>query len=186
MTEPNPQNPTPTNDPEPKADPAPGDPKSDEGKTFTQADVERIIAGRLSKFSDYDEVKTELSKIKDANATETEKQIKTAREEARTEALRESAPERVRLAFEATAGSRMTAQQIEEFLEDVDTTKYLTDTGAIDRERVAKKVDALAPEREPEAPKTAPSFGGGPRKSEPARAGSLGEAIASKIASRPR
>jgi hypothetical protein len=161
-------------------------PKADEGKTFTQADVERIIAGRLSKFADYDEVKTKLSKIEDANATETEKAIKAAREEARIETLRESAPERVRLAFEAAAGQRMTAAQIEEFLEDVDTTKYLTDTGAIDRDRVAKKIDALAPAKTDEPPKTAPSFGGGPRKSEPARAGSLGEAIASKIASRPR
>jgi hypothetical protein len=167
--------------------PAPADPsKADEGKTFTQADVDRIIAGRLSKFADYDEVKTKLSKIEDANATETEKAIKAAREEARIETLRESAPERVRLAFEAAAGQRMTAAQIEEFLEDVDTTKYLTDTGAIDRDRVAKKIDALAPAKTGEPPKTAPSFGGGPRKSEPARAGSLGEAIASKIASRPR
>jgi L-alanine-DL-glutamate epimerase-like enolase superfamily enzyme len=124
----------------PPADP----PKADEGKTFTQADVDRIIAGRLSKFADYDEVKTKLSKIEDANATETEKAIKAAREEARIETLRESAPERVRLAFEAAAGQRMTAAQIEELLEDVDTTKYLTDTGAIDRDRVAKKMRWLA------------------------------------------
>lgn len=168
-------------EPEPQgggsADPK-SDPKPDEGKTFTQADIDRIIAGRLSKFSDYDEVKTKLAEIEDANASETDKAIKTAREESRTEAFRETAPERVGFAFEAIAGNRMTADQIKEFLEDVDTTKYLTDTGAVDRERVAKKIDALAPVKEDEPPKTAPSFGGGPRKSAQPKAGSLGGAIA--------
>jgi hypothetical protein len=166
----------------PPADP----PKADEGKTFTQADVDRIIAGRLSKFADYDEVKTKLSKIEDANATETEKAIKAAREEARKEALVEATPRLVRSEFKAAAVGRMTGDALNEFLEDLDLSKYIKDDGEVDTDRIAKKIDALAPAKTDEPPKTAPSFGGGPRKSEPARAGSLGEAIASKIASRPR
>lgn len=45
-----------------------GDKPADDGKTFTQADVDRIIAGRLSKYSDYDQIKqqvTELAPLKD-------------------------------------------------------------------------------------------------------------------------
>jgi hypothetical protein len=86
--------------------------------------------------------------LKQSHMTEQEKAVEQAKAEARAEVLRETAPERVRLAFEAIAGSRMTAEQIEEFLEDVDTSKYLTETGAVDRERVGKKVDALAPKQQ--------------------------------------
>lgn len=66
MTDPNPT-PDPTPDPAPNDTP-PADPKPDEGKTFTQADVDRIIAGRLSKYSDYDQIKqqvTELSPLRE-------------------------------------------------------------------------------------------------------------------------
>lgn len=49
---------------EPKAGDAPADPKpGDEGKTFTQADVERIIAGRLSKYADYDQLKQQVAEL---------------------------------------------------------------------------------------------------------------------------
>lgn len=41
-------------------------------RTFTQADVDRLVAERLqrerSKFADYDSVKSELAKLKSANA----------------------------------------------------------------------------------------------------------------------
>lgn len=59
--------PTPTPDPTP--DPAPSNtppadpPKADDGKTFTQADVDRIIAGRLSKYSDYDQIKQQVAEL---------------------------------------------------------------------------------------------------------------------------
>lgn len=45
-----------------------GEKPADDGKTFTQADVDRIIAGRLSKYSDYDQLRqqvTELAPLKD-------------------------------------------------------------------------------------------------------------------------
>lgn len=42
----------------------PADEKAaDEGKTFTQADVDRIIAGRLSKYSDYDQLRQQVSEL---------------------------------------------------------------------------------------------------------------------------
>lgn len=68
---------------EPKTDPAP-EPKAEEpntqDKTFTQADLDRVVSDRLSrereKFGDYDDLKakaTRLAEIESANQSETEK-----------------------------------------------------------------------------------------------------------------
>lgn len=63
-------------------DPAPAESEQQSAeKTFTQADVERIIARRLAQqkkehFGDYDDLKaaaTELQQIKDANKSESQK-----------------------------------------------------------------------------------------------------------------
>lgn len=56
-------------------------------RTFTQADVDRIVQGRLSKYSDYDDVVRERDELKSANATDAEKAIERARKEARDEVL---------------------------------------------------------------------------------------------------
>lgn len=133
---------------------------TDEGKTFTQADIDRIIAGRLSKFADYDEIKTKLAEVEKANQTESEKAIAAAKEEARQAALAEAAPRLVAAEFRAAAAGRMTAEQLKELTEDLDMSKYLTESGEVDVERIKKKVDALAPAEK----KAAPSFGGGARK----------------------
>ncbi len=60
----------------------------EDGKTFTQAELERIIAGRLAKFSDYDELKSERDRLRDATATEQEKAVEAARKEAAQEATK--------------------------------------------------------------------------------------------------
>lgn len=36
---------------------------ADDGKTFTQADVERIIAGRFQKYADYDDLKNQVAEL---------------------------------------------------------------------------------------------------------------------------
>ena len=68
---------------EPAADPAPA--TVDEGKTFTQADVDRIIAGRLSKYSDYDDLKAKVGALEGSTKTDLEHEIEKARNEARAE-----------------------------------------------------------------------------------------------------
>jgi hypothetical protein len=136
--------------------------KPDDGKTFTQADVDRIIEGRFKKYADYDDVKKQLTEIQKANETETEKAINAAKEEARKAALAEATPRLVRAEFKAAAVGRMTGEQLDEYLEDLDLAKYVTDKGEVDTERITKKIDALAPEKEER--KAAPTFGGGPRK----------------------
>lgn len=173
-----------------------GDNKAEGDKTFTQADVDRMIADRLkrAKPADYDDLKKakqRLDEIEAANASDLEKAVKTARDEGeatgRAAAVKELAPQLVAAQFQIAAGSRMTAEQVSELLEDLDTSKYLTETGEVDTARVTKKVDALAPEQSPKPP---PSFGGGPRQpvSAPAdpRAADLAQIEADLAASRRR
>jgi hypothetical protein len=93
-------------DPPPPADPPtdpPADPPKDD-KTFTQADVDRIVADRLAraKPKDYDDLKAKASKLDEleaASATEQEKAVKAAREETektvRAEVQRERVLDRV-------------------------------------------------------------------------------------------
>ena len=68
---------------EPTANPAP--PAADEGKTFTQADVDRIITRRLSKYSDYDDLKAKVGALEESTKTDLEHEIEKARNEARAE-----------------------------------------------------------------------------------------------------
>lgn len=83
--------------------------------------------------------------LKKSQMTEQEKAVDAARAEARAEVLRESAPRLVSAEFRAVAAGRLTAEQVVELIEDLDMTKYLTEDGEVDTERVTKKVDALAP-----------------------------------------
>lgn len=114
--------------------------EAEKWKSLARKHEEKAKAN-AEKAKGYDELRA-------SQMSEQEKAVEVARAEARAEAFRATAPERVRLAFEAIAGSRLTVDQIEEFLEDVDTTRYLTEDGAVDRERVTKKIDALAPKQD--------------------------------------
>lgn len=144
-------------DPKPKASPSEG-----EDKKFTQADVDRIIAGRFAKFADYDDVKKQLADLQSASATEQEKAVKAARDEGRTEALTETATKLVSAEFKAAAKGRMEPAALAALLEDLDLSKFLDPKGEVDLERIEKKVTALAPEPGPNKP----PLGGGARKTE--------------------
>lgn len=85
-----------------------GDGKSSDSKTFTQADVERMIGERLArersktseKLADYDQLKSaaeELATIKEAQATETEKQLKAAAKDTEAKVRAELEPRMLRL-----------------------------------------------------------------------------------------
>lgn len=67
---------------------------TDDGKAFTQADVDRIVGERVQRtkagFADYNELKAsaaKLAKIEADNASETEKAVNAARDEGRNEVL---------------------------------------------------------------------------------------------------
>lgn len=159
-----------------------------ESQTDWQAEAEKYKAlsrkneerakSNAEKAKGYDELKA-------SQMTEQEKAVESAKAEARAEAMRESAPRLVSAEFRAALAGRRTAEEVASLIEDFDLSKYLTDTGEVDVERVAKKADLLAPATEER--KTAKSFGGGASKSEPsARASSLGEAIKTRLATPTR
>jgi hypothetical protein len=73
-------------------------------KTFTQADVERIVGERLgrerNKYADYDQLKAaadELAQIREQQATETEKALKAAAKDTEKQIRAELEPRMMRL-----------------------------------------------------------------------------------------
>lgn len=80
-------------------------------KTFTQADVERMIGERLgrerSKYTDYDQLKqaaAELAELKDRQATESEKALRQAAKDAEAKARAELEPRMMRLEIAIAKG----------------------------------------------------------------------------------
>lgn len=102
--------------------------------------------------------------LKRSQETEQEKAVREARDAARGEVLRETAPRLVGAEFRAALAGRRTAAEVAELIEDLDLSKYLTEAGEVDAERVAHKAELLAPKEEERKP--APTFGGGVRKTD--------------------
>jgi hypothetical protein len=105
----------------------------------------------------------ELETLRQSQMTEQERAVEEARALSRTETLREIGAHLVTAEFRAQAAGRLTAEQVAELVEDLDMTKYLTESGEVDAERVAKKVDALAPKPTQETAPTWPDLGQGAR-----------------------
>lgn len=88
-------------EPQPPADPAPKPDEQPQPRTFTQAELDQIIANRLGKFRDYDDLKakaTEYDKAQEAAKSELQK----AQE--RAEAAEKAKVDAERRAFAATKG----------------------------------------------------------------------------------
>jgi len=168
----------PAEQPAAPADP-PGNPDElgDKGK---QA-IDRMKAERTEAVKQAKELQAQLDKLRESTQSEQEKALAAARKEGETAARASTLPKLVAAEFKAAAAGRMTSEQLAGFIEDLDLTKYLTDDGEVDAERVANKVDLLAPPSEPRVP----SFNGGARTPETKRASSLGEAIANRMAKKP-
>lgn len=62
--------------------------EGENGKTFTQAELDRILTGRLAKFSDYDDLKAELDRLRESTASDQDKALAAARKEAAEEATK--------------------------------------------------------------------------------------------------
>ncbi len=152
-----PKNDPPKNDP-PRNDPPKDDPPAD--RSFTQADVDRIVAERLTRdrarFADYEDLKkkaTELDKVKREQESETEKAVREAREEGLNAGRAEVRPTLVAAEFRAAAAGRIDADRLATLTDDIDMSRYLLDSGAVDVDKVAKKVDAWAPPPDPDKEK---------------------------------
>lgn len=130
-----------------------------EDKKFSQADLDRIIAGRLSKYADYDELKSQVQGLQDAAATDTERAVNQARREAETAAAQTFGARLARTEFDALAGRRNPDFDTQQALEYVDLTKFIGEGGEPDRDAIKAAVERLVP-----APASGPpSFDGGVR-----------------------
>lgn len=140
----------------------PANEPGEQGKTFTQADVDRIIAGRLAKFGDYDQIRQELADLREQNQTEHEKAVAEAREDGRSGALAEAANELALEVFRGAAATRNADYDVQPALDLIDPAKFVQN-GKVDRAAIKAAVEQLVPEKKEEQP--APYFGGGARKS---------------------
>ena len=106
---------------------------------------------------------SELETLRQSQMSDQEKALEDARTTSRAETLREIGAHLVTAEFRAQAAGRLTAEQVAELVEDIDMTKYLTETGEVDAERVARKVEALAPKPDQNTAPTWPDLGQGAR-----------------------
>jgi hypothetical protein len=136
--------------------------KPGDGKTFTEADVERIIAGRLSKYADYDAVKQQLADLQQANQTESEKAISEAKKEGRKEALIEGGKTLALEVFNGAAVRRNDEYDTAPALALIDLGKFVKDDGSVDRDAITAAVEQLVPEKQ----QNPPGYGGGARKTD--------------------
>lgn len=94
-------------------------------------------------------------------SSDAEKQAKQAREEERNKARGEYTPRLVRQAFRTEAKGVLESDQLTALLEDLDLSRYVTDGGDVDEDKVAKKVAALAPKKDKD--REFPDLGAGRR-----------------------
>lgn len=107
---------------------------------------------RASERSDYDELKAKAAKydtLDAASKTEQERALEQAKEdaatEARSKATSELAPKLVDAEMRAAAAGKLTPEQLAPLIENLDRSKFLTDTGDVDLEKVATFIGAAAP-----------------------------------------
>lgn len=168
------------------------------GQTFTQADLDRVVADRLArerkkavdKYKDYDDLKSKaerLSALEQESMSAQEKAVTAARQEARTEALREVASRLVDAKFEALAAGRTVNGKpldVAAILEGVNRAYYLDETSLeVDSDKVTRFLDGIAPkveETKQETNSAFPDLGQGRRT--PGK-GSKGEIFTSQIES---
>lgn len=131
-----------------------GKPDGDPGKTFTQAELDRVVSDRLAreraKFGDYETLKAakaELDQIKADNASELDKAVAAARKEGETAAATRAnqrlvAAEARALAAAAKFHDPRDAAQL------VDLSKVkVGDDGEVDADAIKALIDQLATER---------------------------------------
>ena len=106
---------------------------------------------------------TELDKQRKAAMTEAERSTSEAEERGRTAAVTEFGRELAQEKFNSLAGRRNAEFDTAKALEYVDLSKFLGDDGRPDIKAIAAAVERLVPEATEEK-KTAPTFGGGARK----------------------
>lgn len=127
------------------------------GKTFTQAELDRIVADRVNrlktKYADYDEVKKRAA----AAMTEHERAVTEAEQRGRAAALADAGTRLARAEFRATAAGRVEKDALDGFLEYADLKKFVGADGEPDTKAIEAAVAKIA------GPARTTDFDGGAR-----------------------
>jgi hypothetical protein len=127
------------------------------GKTFTQAELDRIVADRVarerSKYADYGELKKRAA----AAMTDQERAVAEAELRGRTAALAGAGTRLARAEIRAAAAGRVDADALSGFLEYADLSKFLGADGEPDAKAIEAAVGRLA------GPTRQTNFDGGAR-----------------------
>jgi hypothetical protein len=132
---------------DPPADP-PADPPEDETdpvKLRAEADKWKALARKHEgRAKDNAQAKKDLDKLQREKATDDERAKLDAKDEGKAEARKELAPKLLAAEVKAAAGDRMTKEARETLLEGLDATKFLTDDGDVDTDKVATLIEGIA------------------------------------------
>lgn len=159
----------------------------------TQADFDARVQDRVrrAQAKGYQDAETKYKPGHDQHAaleaelgTAADKAAKKARDEEREKANSEFIPRVVKAEFKAAAKGVLTDDQLTALLEDLDLTKYVTDKGDVDEEKVSKKVTAFAPAGDGKGNNgnntRTPNLGQGNHQQSQAKPGDAGRAMAEK------
>lgn len=120
-----------------------GNSGGDAGKTFSQVDLDRIVADRVAreraKYADYGDLKKKAA----AAMTDQEKAVSEAEQRGKTEALTASSGRLARAEFRAAAAGRVDKATLDAYLEDVDLNKFIGADGEPDLKAIESRVSKL-------------------------------------------
>jgi hypothetical protein len=128
--------------------------------------------------SDYDALKTkaeQYDRLEQASKTEHERALeeakKVAREEGKAESAKENLPKLVRAKFEAVAAGRIVdaegrldTKRLDALLEPLDMSRFITDSGDVDTDKVLAFVETAAPKDDRNGKGGFPDLGQGRRQ----------------------
>lgn len=125
-------------------------------KTFTQADLDRVVADRVAreraKYADYGDLKKKAA----AAMTDQEKAVSDAETRGRTTAQAEAGVRLAKAELRAAAAGRVDQEALAAFLEYADAAKFVGPDGEPDAKAIEAAITKLGGAK-------APSFDGGAR-----------------------
>jgi len=147
----------------------------------SQEEFDRRISRRLNteraKYRDYDTLKSKAEQfdlLARESQTDREREVEEARLEAFNEAMSKAVPIAVRAEFKSAAKGVLTDEALQSLLEDLDLTRYATDDGDPDEEKIARKIAALAPAKGTRENRARTGFGQGRTQESHLRKGEAG------------
>ena len=105
----------------------------------------------------------ELDQFKQATMSETEKAVAQAKAEGRMEALRDTGGKLAAAEIRAAAAGRLTQKQLDALLDGTNLAAFVDDDGEVDRAKVSKYVEGIAPAAEAPRNNGFPDLGQGAR-----------------------